>query len=215
MTKARLREKKANPIAWAEDVLGEPASPVPGWPGIFATRTGRIFSSRRSGKELKQSESNGYKFIMVRDEEGRSRILHVHRAALLAWRGEPKKGEETRHLDGDRSNNTFANLAWGSRLENARDRIRHGTSASGLKSGAYTKPASRRRGSKNGMAVVTEKEVKEFRERYAAGVPAAVLCEEYGISRSSFLAACNGRTWTHVGGPITKKKTVREVIDND
>lgn len=33
---------------------------------------------------------------------------------------------ETRHLDGDPGNNALSNLCWGTRQENAQDKVRHG-----------------------------------------------------------------------------------------
>jgi predicted transcriptional regulator len=54
--------------------------------------------------------------------------MPVHRAVLTAFRGPyPGKGFEARHLDGNKQNNRLGNLAWGTRRENADDRIRHGS----------------------------------------------------------------------------------------
>lgn len=50
----------------------------------------------------------------------------VHRLVLLAFRGEPKKGEEARHLNDQREDARLENLEWGSRSENLYDRGRNG-----------------------------------------------------------------------------------------
>ena len=63
---------------------------------------------------------------------GRNTKRSVHQLVLLAFVG-PRppgpEGEEIRHLDGDHLNNTLSNLVYGSRAENAHDRVRHGTHA--------------------------------------------------------------------------------------
>lgn len=207
---------------WAASVLGEAAKPVEGWPKIFATKTGRLFSAKGRGVELSQSTSNGYKFVMVRDAKGKSKILYAHRAVLLAWNRPPNPGEEARHINGERADNRISNLSWGTRNENAMDRAIHGTNATGLKNGAHTKPHRRRKGSKNGNSSLDEHRVQEMRHKYASGEAAARLCEEFNIGRSALLAACNGLTWRHAGGPITKRGSgrgprctaVREIVDD-
>jgi hypothetical protein len=48
---------------------------------------------------------------------------------MLAFAGPKPNGLETRHLDGDHSNNALANLAYGTHAENMQDALRHGTNA--------------------------------------------------------------------------------------
>lgn len=58
---------------------------------------------------------------------GREDQRFVHRLVLEAFVGPCPNGMECRHLDGDPSNNALDNLCWGTRLENHRDSVRHGT----------------------------------------------------------------------------------------
>lgn len=62
-----------------------------------------------------QPDKDGY----LRVKLGR-KLVGVHIAVLLAWHGPP----EGRHLTGDKADNRPAKLAWGSRLENERDKRR-------------------------------------------------------------------------------------------
>jgi hypothetical protein len=48
---------------------------------------------------------------------------------MEAFVGLRPKGLETRHLDGDPSNNQLSNLAYGTSSENHLDMVRHGTHA--------------------------------------------------------------------------------------
>lgn len=59
--------------------------------------------------------------------DGRGRTEKVHRLIAIAFLGQPEARQEVRHLDGDPSNNRVDNLKWGTRSENIRDSVRHGT----------------------------------------------------------------------------------------
>lgn len=58
----------------------------------------------------------------------------VHRMICMAFHGMPDpKSLQTRHKDGNRSNNKPDNLAWGTQVENWADREAHGTGTKGEK----------------------------------------------------------------------------------
>jgi hypothetical protein len=67
--------------------------------------------------------AKGYSHVTL---DGRSRP--VHQLVLEAFVGaRPTPKHESRHLDGDSSNNRPGNLEWSTHAENNRDRVRHGT----------------------------------------------------------------------------------------
>lgn len=56
----------------------------------------------------------------------------LHRIICTTFNGaQPFKGAQVRHLDGNPSNNSAGNLAWGSAGDNAADRIAHGRQTNG------------------------------------------------------------------------------------
>ncbi|WP_348720353.1 HNH endonuclease [uncultured Alcanivorax sp.] len=114
----------------------------PSYPGYQATSDSRIYSNRTRApikgggsrakidptykKELsQQTTKKGYKTVCV-TVNGKSRPVGVHRLVLDAFNGPAKSGEQGRHLDGNPANNTPGNLSWGTSLDNASDRMRHG-----------------------------------------------------------------------------------------
>jgi hypothetical protein len=111
--------------------------PIPGYEGRYeASDQGRVRSvnrvvicgrggaQRRRGRILKQyKERDGYLTVPLGSRNKKS----VHRLVLLAHVGPPPPGHECCHGDGVRSNNRLSNLRWGTRPENMRDKLLHGT----------------------------------------------------------------------------------------
>lgn len=100
--------------------------PVPGWPGYEVSDLGRVLSRRRRTPRLLRPSTtrHGYQRVslsVVTREKG----FLVHQLVLSAFAGPCPKGKETRHLDGDPSNNRLSNLAYGTARENGRDRAWH------------------------------------------------------------------------------------------
>lgn len=78
--------------------------------------------------------SRGYLIVRL----GTDRIKFVHRLVLEAFVGPPAEGAEARHLNGIKTDNRVANLAWGTTQENADDRRRHGTATGGKMPGTQS-----------------------------------------------------------------------------
>lgn len=103
--------------------------------GYEITRDGRVFSMTGwrglARREMRQSnDENGYRIVRL-TVNGRRRKYRVHQLVAWAFVGpRPSDVHEVRHLDGNPNNNNAANLAWGTRSENARDRTNHGRSYS-------------------------------------------------------------------------------------
>ena len=99
--------------------------------GYMVTNDGRVFSEwsnwRGYGiRELQQTEnSHGYPSVRIYISGKRKRIC-VHRLVTLHYLPKrPSERHEIRHLDGNKKNNHFSNLKWGTKSDNAIDRQRH------------------------------------------------------------------------------------------
>jgi len=129
------------------------------------------------GRALKQSTAKtGYKVVGL-TKNGKTRIFTVHTLVLEAFVGKKPDGMECLHADGSRDNNRVENLSWGTRMENIRDKIKHGRS-----------------GNK-----ITSSIVSEIKERIAKGVDmGASIAKMYGVSESTICDIKAGRYWSHV-----------------
>ncbi|HYH69326.1 MAG TPA: HNH endonuclease [Urbifossiella sp.] len=104
----------------------------------------------------------------------------VHRLVLFAWVGPPGVGEECRHLDGNRSNNTVGNLAWGTPKENAADRTAMGRSC--------RPPVKWPVKLSFGLA-------KSIREQFAAGAAKKALARQFEVSPANIRKVLRGEAW--------------------
>ena len=85
---------------------------------------GQVYRCR--GKELaKIPEVGGYLRVGLYIKGKISKLL-IHRLVLEAFVGECPEGMETRHLDGDPTNNRLSNLVWGTSQENTWDIVAMG-----------------------------------------------------------------------------------------
>jgi hypothetical protein len=106
-------------------------------PGYYTSRDGHVFSVASNWRgygirEMQQTpNSDGYPSVRL-ILDGKRKRLAVHR--LMASRylpPRPSPKHELRHLDGNKSNNDWLNLAWGTAKDNADDRERHGRTSKG------------------------------------------------------------------------------------
>lgn len=100
-------------------------------PGYHVTASGEVWSSipwrGQTWRPMAQHlNSHGYPKVNIKNGDLRQAML-VHREVCEAFHGpKPTPDHQVRHLNGDRTDNRAANLAWGTASENALDRIAHG-----------------------------------------------------------------------------------------
>lgn len=160
--------------------------PIPGCEGFFATRNGRILSTR-TGKisEISAGEHKGYLHVWVRYGLGRAsrRREPVHKLVLMAWHGEkPFPEAQCRHLNGNAFDNRPCNLAWGTSKENRADAIRHGTAA------------CLRTGERHTAAKLSNVDVAEIRRRGSDGERKRDLARKFRVSAGHVGDILLGRT---------------------
>ena len=143
-------------------------------------RNGRMVPKRKGGAELVVTYAgNGYGRVGMSTPNGKVKVA-IHTLVMLAFVGSRPAGKEVRHIDGDKRNNSLANLAYGTPVENARDREAHGTQP---------------RGEKSAGAKLTFAAVAEIRLRSR---PIKEEAARWGVSLSAISHVRARRSWRHV-----------------
>lgn len=107
--------------------------PIPWSQGRYeVSDLGRVRSTplvrHSTGLPLKAKEDpGGYPCLEIRPRPREVHHVRVHRLVLEAFVGPRPEGHVARHLNGNPGDNRLANLCWGTELENADDKRRHGT----------------------------------------------------------------------------------------
>ena len=175
-------------IKWCKNPDGTPGytwNPIPSWPSYYASQTGLIASTKRGPLKILRpiTAKDGHQYVFLYSNvNGDMTKQWVHRLVLQTFRGRPKPGQESRHRNGVPGDNRLDNLAWGTRQDNADDRVRHGRSPRGERSGTHK---------------LTEADVRDIRRRRTS-VSSRQLGREYGVSHTTILAACSGEHWRNV-----------------
>lgn len=173
---------------------------IPDFPGYGVSDHGNVRSyySRKGATEWRITNKarrvltpginpQGYRFVNLADGSGTQRTLKIARLVLRAFIGHRPDDEniDICHNDGNRQNDRLDNLRYDTRKGNQADRIGHGTVS-----------LSRR---------FSETEVITMRTLRAAGMKLKDLGIQYNCRPNRIANACTGRTYIHIGGPLTKK----------
>lgn len=163
---------------------------VAGFPGYRVASDGTIWSRRKRGGGLRAEwrllrpwcDRDGY-YAANLYREGRGHTRQVHRLILEAFVGPCPDGMETRHLNGDPADNRLENLAWGTRIENEDDKLRHGRRA---------------RGERHHQAKLTWIDIVAIRALAKAGRPCRSIAEEFGVGETAIHNIIARKKWRHV-----------------
>lgn len=129
-------------------------------------------------RPLAQDEGDqGHRRVTMYRDGTKERRL-VHHLVLGAFDRPKKDGEETRHLDGDATNNAITNLRWGTPEENWQDRLEHGRARSWSK--------------------LTPLQVEEIRARVSGGANIETVAKAFGISSTQVRNIVDGKQWATV-----------------
>lgn len=158
---------------------------IPSLPGYLAGEDGHIYSTRAkygatAPRQLAERPTHdGY--LRVRVVKAYAEPVRSQAVAPIvaeAYLGPRPEGQQVRHLNGVKTDNRPANLAYGTALDNARDRDGHGSTC---------------RGERSRQARHTDAQVREAVERVLAGEPRALVAHDVGISKSGLARWVTGQ----------------------
>lgn len=162
---------------------------IPGWPTYAVSKTGGVYSLKRSGwKQLKHKvNSDGYWDISL-NKNGKMHWFGVHRLLWLAWNGPIPPKMEVNHIDGVKSNNTLLNLE----LVTHKQNLQHASKAGLLK------PATGQRHPRPGAAL-TEEQVGVIKAILQLGcLTQREIGELFGVVQGAISDIARGTAWSHV-----------------
>lgn len=178
----------STPETIAADAGHKAETPVPGFPGYFATRDGRIFSMR-SGIQRKRyatmhelkpvPDATGYLTVgLYRDNRQHNR--RVHTIILETFVGPRPPGLVCCHGPGGPLDNSLENLCWGTRSKNnGADRVRDGNIP---------------RGERHGQSKLGEMQVRIIR-RLRGGLSPKIVASVFNVTRGTVHNIQSGKSW--------------------
>lgn len=163
---------------------------VAGHPDYIVSSEGRV--RRLHGERILRGDVDRYGYQRVLLNGTRRK---VHRLVCEAFHGAAPTGHEVCHLDGDRRNNRAANLMWGTRSDNVRHSVAHGTHSRGI----HLPPGKGSgRGMENPTSKLTDDKVRAIRAFARAGRSERAIAQTFEISPSQTHKIISREAWAHV-----------------
>jgi hypothetical protein len=112
---------------------------VEGWPGYEVSDAGEVRSWKVTRRDPHAAlprvlaghrGPNGYRTVSLKDR-GRKQSAYIHHLVAFAFHGPRPEGSEVAHWDGDKINNSVANLRYATPKENGADTVRLSASQRG------------------------------------------------------------------------------------
>lgn len=165
---------------------------IPNYPGYYATKDGRIWSgenksNHKKGKFLKPDLVRGY-FQVVLYRSGERYRRKVHQLILETFIGFCPANMECCHNNGNPKDNRLDNLRWDTRSNNAKDAVKHGTSAP-LHYNGENSSSSKLKESDVRMIIYMWR-TGEFMQKEIAKI--------YNISKAQIERIVNRKNWKHI-----------------
>lgn len=171
---------------------------IPSAPGYYVDADGEVYNYR--GRRIAQQVTEkGYCRVHLQ-VNGETKSKYVHSLVAEVFIGPRPAGFQIRHLDGNKTNNSFDNIAYGTAKQNEADKELHGTKATGNRNGTHTRPEKRPRGSNHGKTVLHENDVVYIKEQLNIGGRGIgiKLAQTFGVSPQTISDIKSGRVWSHV-----------------
>lgn len=140
---------------------------------------------KRKGSVMSpKTEKSGY-ITQTLSKDKITKTRKVHRLVAQAFIPNPEKKPQVNHKNGIKSDNRVENLEWVTTFEN-----RQHAYDTGLQ-----KPT---KGTLNGMAVYTERDVEFVSIQYAMGMKQVDIERTYEYSKAFVHSVVNNKSWRHV-----------------
>jgi len=89
-----------------------------GFSNYLIEDTGKVFSLSKKDYINSYENNCGYKFVSIKNDEGKWVSEYIHRLVAKSFLKNPNKYPNVLHLDDNPKNNSVSNLKWGTQSEN-------------------------------------------------------------------------------------------------
>lgn len=147
--------------------------------------------------------SGCWEWSLMRDDDGygtmrvAGRNVRAHRKAYEAFKGPIPEGHLIRHSCDNPPCVNPEHLLPGTQKDNSDDKFSRGRDRFAD-------------GEDHGHTTLTVKQVLAIRQLMSAGESSGVLAARFGVTRGTISNIALGRTWKNVGGPITRRRNIKE-----
>lgn len=152
--------------------------------GYRVDKSGKVSGIKVNKRKLSKNGEGYLKFSLSKTKG----IIYVHRLQAYQKFGDKILEEEieVRHLNNDKTDNSWNNIVIGTRSDNIMDRPKEVREKCALKAGLEN-------------SSLTEKDVKRIRKlREEREWTYSQILDEYNIAKSTLSYICNYKTWTHI-----------------
>lgn len=115
---------------------------------------------------------------------GVTKCVLLHRMVAIAHIPNPMGLPVVNHIDGNKSNNSIANLEWSTYAANNKH--------------AYDSGLKTAKGEKNGQSKLSESDVLEMRRLSSFGLSNSEIGEKFDIHRTTVGEICRRKLWSHI-----------------
>lgn len=159
---------------------------VPGYEGLYiASTNGRVAALRSGAPKImtpKPINKYGHSMLGLTDVDKKKKCFYVHKIVLMTFVGPRPEGMESLHINGIATDCRLDNLRYGTRKENAADRVAHGNTP---------------KGERNGRSKLTAGEVDQVKWLCAAGINQYLIASVYGVGQGQVSKIKRNEAWAH------------------
>lgn len=146
--------------------------------------------SRTIGNRILKPNNNGHDYLQVTTSiDNHHKNMYVHRMVAEAFISNPTNLKEVNHIDGNKANNTVANLEWVSAQQNIDHAIKNGLTPLG---------------SNSVKAKLDRLEARNIKREYLVGIPSDVIAKRHKCSRATVNSIGNEKKYLSDTGDIPK-----------
>lgn len=86
---------------------------IKGYEGHYGiSEMGRVWSSKSKRHLSKVRKANGYWYVSLKDENGKTRMHFIHRLVAIYWLPNPNNLPQVNHINGRKNQNSIKNVEW-------------------------------------------------------------------------------------------------------